>query len=342
MTLKISVLGCGYWGKNHIRNFSELGLLHSVFDPNQALAQKFSKEYDVPTLFFDSILEDSTCEGVVMATPAATHASLAERALKAGKHVFIEKPLTLNISEAENLCNLAQLQKKILMVGHILQYHKAYIKLKELIKEGKLGKIQYIYSNRLNLGKIRAHESIWWDLGPHDISMILGLTEELPTKVLATGSSLLTPHIEDITLSHLYFKSGIEAHIHASRLHPFKQQILVVIGDKGMAAFDDCLNWDQKLALYPYQVVVQQGLLEAMNGEREYIPLEPDEPLKRECMAFINSIYTGIPPITDGKEGLRVLQVLTATQQSIVEGRPVTFNELQMNEHTLEEIVNGS
>ncbi len=333
MVPKIAVLGCGYWGKNHVRNFAELGVLHSVCDPNNELAKKFAQEYGVSAYSFEEILNDPTCDGIVIATPAILHASLAQEALTAGKHVFVEKPLTLDISEAQDLCLLAQERQQILMVGHILQYHKAYLKLKELVKSGKLGKLQYIYSNRLNLGKIRTEENIWWNIAPHDVSMILGIVNEMPTTVYATGATYISSQIYDIATAHINFESGVQAHIHVSWLHPFKQQVLVVVGDKGMAVFDDCLPWDQKLAFYDSHVVSRQGVLDAIKGEQKFISLEPDEPLKRECLAFIEAIKTGKPPVTDGEEGLRVLQVLTAAQQSMDLQKMVDLKNVQSNDY---------
>jgi len=337
VSLKISVLGCGYWGKNHVRNFAELGFLHSVCDPDNQISEKFAQEYGVPALSFEDVLKDPTCAGVVIATPATLHASLAQRALEAGKHVFVEKPLTLDIAEAQALCLLARTQQRILMVGHILQYHKAYLKLKEMVSKGELGKLQYIYSNRLNLGKIRTEENIWWNVAPHDVSMILGLVNELPTKVYATGATFLSSQIHDIATAHLSFQNGVEAHIHVSWLHPFKQQMLVVIGDKGMAVFDDCLPWDQKLSFYNSHVVSKQGFLEAIKGEQKFISLETDEPLKRECLSFIEAIKTGKPPVTDGEEGLRVLQVLTAAQESMDQQKLVKLNTLQPQDYFVHE-----
>lgn len=337
MSLKISVLGCGYWGKNHVRNFAELDSLHSVCDPNDQLAEKFSHQYGVPALSFEDVLKDPSCDGIVIATPATTHASLAQKALQAGKHVFVEKPLTLDIAEAEALCQLARSQQRILMVGHILQYHKAYLKLKEMVHNGDLGKLQYIYSNRLNLGKIRTEENIWWNVAPHDVSMVLGLVNDLPTKIYATGATYLSPQIQDISTAHLSFQNGVEAHIHVSWLHPFKQQVLVVIGDKGMAVFDDCLAWDQKLSFYKSYVIAQQGMLEAIKGEQEFIPLEPDEPLKRECLSFIEAIKTGVSPVTDGEEGLKVLQVLTAAQKSMDQKKSIELEEIQSQDYFVHE-----
>jgi len=335
---KISVLGCGYWGKNHVRNFAELGALHSVCDPNIQLAEKFAQEYGVPALSFEDVLKDSSCDGIVIATPATLHASLAQKALEAGKHVFVEKPLTLDISEAESLCLLARTQQRVLMVGHILQYHRAYLKLRDMVHSGELGKLQYIYSNRLNLGKIRTEENIWWNVAPHDVSMILGLVnDELPTKIYATGATYLSPQIHDIATAHLSFQNGVEAHIHVSWLHPFKQQMLVVIGDKGMAVFDDCLPWDQKLSFYSSHVLRNQSFLEAIKGEKKVIVLEADEPLKRECLSFIESIKTGIPPVTDGEEGLRVLQVLTAAQESMNQQKLIELKKSQSQDYFVHE-----
>ncbi|MBN9412614.1 MAG: Gfo/Idh/MocA family oxidoreductase [Candidatus Paracaedimonas acanthamoebae] len=333
MSLKISVLGCGYWGKNHVRNFFELGFLHSVCDPDKQTAEKFAQEYKVPAFSFEDILKDPSCSGIVIATPAGLHASLAERALEAGKHVFVEKPLTLDIAEAEALCLLAHSKQRILMVGHILQYHKAYLKLKEMVSKGELGKLQYIYSNRLNLGKIRTEENVWWNMAPHDVSMVLGLVNELPTEVYATGAAHLNSQLHDIATAHLNFSNGVKAHIHVSWLHPFKQQMLVVIGDKGMAVFDDCLPWDQKLSFYDSHVVSKQNIFEIIKGEQKFVPLENDEPLKRECLSFVEAIKTGIPPITDGEEGLRVLQVLTAAQESMDQERRIELKKSQSQDY---------
>ncbi|MBX9805943.1 MAG: Gfo/Idh/MocA family oxidoreductase [Alphaproteobacteria bacterium] len=323
--LKISVIGCGYWGRNLVRNFAELGALHSVCDANQELADKAAQTYEVPALSLEDVLK-SDCDGVVIAAPAAQHYDLTKRALKAGKHVFVEKPLSLKIEEAENLCDLSIEGNRKLMVGHLLQYHPAFLELKQLINKGNLGRLQYIYSNRLNLGKFRNEENILWSFAPHDISMILSLAGDLPESVYATGACHLNPRIHDVTTTHMSFKNGIQAHIFVSWLHPYKEQKLVVVGDRGMAVFDDGLPWGEKLKLYPHQVTWVDGLPQPEKADMLHVPLEVAEPLKLECQHFIDCIQNNQTPRTDGREGLRVLQVLDSAQQSLHSHTNVSIN----------------
>lgn len=322
---KISVIGCGYWGKNLVRNFAELGVLHSVCDANQELATQAEKTYAVPNYSLDAVLK-SDCDGVVIAAPAAQHFGLTQRALNAGKHVFVEKPLSLKVEEAKKLCDLSQQINKKLMVGHLLQYHSAFLELKCLIKKGNLGRLQYIYSNRLNLGKFRNEENILWSFAPHDISMILGLAGVLPESVFATGACHLNPRIHDVTTTHMSFKNGIEAHIFVSWLHPYKEQKLIVVGDRGMAVFDDGLPWGEKLKLYPHQVAWVDGLPHPKKADVIHVPLEVSEPLKLECQHFIECIAQNYTPRTDGAEGLRVLQVIDAAQQSLHTCQAISLN----------------
>jgi UDP-2-acetamido-3-amino-2,3-dideoxy-glucuronate N-acetyltransferase len=307
--IKVSVIGCGYWGKNLVRNFAKLGALHSVCDANAALAEKASETYNVPKFTLDQVLS-TDCDGVVIAAPAAQHFDLAQKALKAGKHVFVEKPLALKVDDAKSLCDLAKDLNRKLMVGHLLQYHPAFLELKQLISKGKLGRLQYIYSNRLNLGKFRNEENILWSFAPHDISMILSLAGEAPENVYATGICHLNPNVHDVTTTHLSFKNGMQAHIFVSWLHPYKEQKLVVVGDRGMAVFDDGLLWCEKLKLYPHQVTWVNGLPQPEKAEVVRVPLEEAEPLKLECQHFIDCIITKENPRTDGEEGLRVLAIL--------------------------------
>ena len=314
--IKLSVIGCGYWGKNLVRNFAELGVLKSVCDNNQELATTTSQAYGVPSLSLEEVLK-SDIEAVVIAAPAAHHYEITQKALKAGKHVFVEKPLSLKVEDAQHLCDLALQTDRILMVGHLLQYHSAFIELKHLISKGNLGRLLYIYSNRLNLGKFRNEENILWSFAPHDISMILGLAGDLPETVYATGACHLNPRIHDVTTTHLSFKNGIQAHIFVSWLHPYKEQKLVVVGDRGMAVFDDSLPWGEKLKLYPHQVTWVKGLPHPEKAEVINVPIEISEPLKLECQHFIDCIKNKQKPHTDGFEGLHVLQVLDAAQQSL-------------------------
>ena len=252
---------------------------------------------------------------IVLATPAETHFVLAHKALSAGKHVFVEKPLALTEKEGQLLVKLAEQNELILMVGHILHYHPALIKLKALINSGELGKIQYLYSNRLNIGKIRNEENILWSFAPHDISVILMLLGEMPESVYATGGSYLQRKIPDTTLTTMDFPSGVKAHIFVSWLHPFKEQKLVVVGDKKMAVFDDMS--EDKLLLYQHRINWLDRIPVASKEEAEVVPVLMEEPLKAECRHFLECIENKQQPRTDGQEGLRVLKVLQASQASL-------------------------
>lgn len=314
--IKISVIGCGYWGKNLVRNFAEIGNLVSVCDANKEMAQKLSDQFKVPSLSIDEVFK-SDCDGVVIAAPAAQHYELTKRALLSGKHVFVEKPLSLDLNEARELCDLSRKVDRKLMVGHLLQYHPAFLELKKQIENGNLGRLQYIYSNRLNLGKFRNEENILWSFAPHDISMILALAGNVPEKVFATGACHLNHKIQDVTTTHMTFEHGIEAHIFVSWLHPYKEQKLVVVGDKGMAVFDDGLPWNEKLKLYPHQVTWVDGMPQPKKADAINVELTESEPLKLECQHFVDSIFNNKTPRTDGEEGLRVLRVLDSAQKSL-------------------------
>lgn len=323
--VKIAVIGCGYWGKNLVRNFAELGTLAAVCDADNTLAQKASEQYGVPALSLEKIL-NSPVNGVVIAAPAALHYTLASQALKAGKHVFVEKPLALEVEQALELCDIAKEKDLQLMVGHLLQYHPAFTELKHMIDKGTLGRLQYISSNRLNLGKFRNEENILWSFAPHDISMILSMAGGVPESVYSTGMCHLNPQIHDVTVTHLSFQNGIQAHIYVSWLHPYKEQKLIVVGDKGMAVFDDSMEWDEKLRFYPHHVNWIDGFPQPEKADPINIPLDVSEPLKLECAHFINCIKNDQAPLTDGQEGLRVLRVLDAAQKSLQSKSPINLN----------------
>ncbi len=316
---KIAVIGSGYWGKNLVRNYHSLGALKTVCDKNEIVLESFKSQYpDVMTCFaIKDILADPEIAGVAIATPAETHYTIAREALLAGKHVYVEKPLTLDEKEAENLIGIADDQKLVLMVGHLLQYHPVFVKLKELAANGDLGRINYIYSNRLNLGKIRREENILWSFAPHDISMILSIAGEEPEEVTAQGGNYLHRKIADVTTTNLSFPSGLKAHIFVSWLHPFKEQKLVVVGDGKMAVFDDTLAWEDKLLLYPHQIAWKDNAPVPVKGEPERVAIPRDEPLKLECLQFLDCVENGKVPVTDGREGLRVLKVLKKSQKSL-------------------------
>lgn len=320
MIPKVAVVGAGYWGKNLIRNFYELGALTAICDSNDLLRANYREKY--PEIHFvrsyKEILADHSINAVVLSTPAVTHCELAKQALAEGKHVLVEKPLALTVDEGQEVVSLAEEKEKVLMVGHILQYHSTVVKLKSLIDAGELGKIQYIYSNRLSIGKIRTEENILWSFAPHDISVILMLLGEMPETIYATGGNYLQEQITDVTMTTMDFPSGVKAHIFVSWLHPFKEQKLVIVGDKKMAVFDDVSK--EKLFLYPHKIEWLHRIPVASKAEVELVPIEMTEPLKAECRHFLDCIENGARPNTDGHEGLRVLQVLNACQKSLNNG----------------------
>ena len=328
--LSIAVIGSGYWGKNLVRNYHQIGVLKLICDKNETLLEKFKEEYpDVETcIALNDVISRDDIHGVVIATPAEMHFSFAREALLAGKHVYVEKPLVLEEKEGEELISLAEENNLVLMVGHLLQYHPAFVSLKELALNGDLGRINYIYSNRLNLGKIRREENILWSFAPHDISMILSLVGEEPEAVVATGGNYLHKKIADVTTTHLEFPSGLRAHIFVSWLHPFKEQMLVVVGDRKMAVFNDTKPWKDKLLLYPHEIRWENNIPVPAKAEPERLDIPKDEPLRLECEHFLDCISNGKKPITDGREGLRVLKILKASQRSLdEEGRKIYLEE---------------
>ena len=256
----MAVIGCGYWGRNLVRNFSDLGALAAVCDADPELARQFGGQYQVATPAFEEVLRDPGIDAVAIATPAVTHSSFARQALAAGKHVFVEKPIALNVDAAEELNTLAKQQGRVLMVGHLLQYHPVFIRLKELVAGGGLGRLRHIYSHRLNLGKVRREENILWSFAPHDVSMILSLVGDEPDSVSAVGSFFLHSQVADVTTTHMAFPGGENAHVFVSWLHPYKEQKLVVVGDEGMAVFDDTLEWERKLLIYRHRIVWKDDL----------------------------------------------------------------------------------
>lgn len=314
----VAVAGAGYWGKNLVRNFESLGALYCICDSRKETLDGFIKKYPHVhvTESYLSVLENKKITAVAVATPAETHFQMVREALEAGKHVFVEKPLALKEEEGIQLHEMAMERKRVLMVGHLLQYHPAVVKLKELVSEGELGKIQYIYSNRLNLGKIRTEENILWSFAPHDISVILSLTDEMPEKITSSGAYYLHQKVADVTLSYLSFPSGVRAHIFVSWLHPYKEQRLVVVGDRKMALFND-VEPEDKLLLYPHLIEWKDHTPIPNKKEAEKVALDMREPLREECLHFINCIEENIRPKTDGEEALRVLRVLQACQESL-------------------------
>lgn len=325
--VQVALIGIGYWGKNLARVFNELGALKIICDANEEALRQASNDYPKVKVTQDigEIYRDKNIDAVVIASPAVTHYKLAKEALLAKRHVFVEKPLALDAQEGKELAELAKSSAKILMVGHILNYHPAIIKLKELISRGELGDIEYIYSNRLNIGKLRKEENILWSFAPHDISVILMLLNEFPKQVKSFGGWYLQKGIYDTTLTTLDFPSRVKAHIFVSWLHPFKEQKLIVVGNKKMAVFDDMTQ--EKLFLYPHKIKWENSVPVAQKAEREILEVEKTEPLKAQCQHFLDCIVKNTPPLTDAQEGLRVLHVLTLSEESLQKsGKGVSMN----------------
>jgi UDP-2-acetamido-3-amino-2,3-dideoxy-glucuronate N-acetyltransferase len=323
---RVAVIGMGAWGRNLVRNFHELGALAAVSDSSDSAEALCRKDYpSIPFVRdYRAVLADPAIAAVVIATPAVTHFDVAKAAMEAGKDVFVEKPLSTEVAQGEALTKLAQDTGRILMVGHILRYHPAVIKLKELIRQGALGKINYIYSNRLNIGKIRSEENILWSFAPHDISVILALLDESPVRVTAQGGAYLNPDVYDVTLSQFEFASGVRAHIFVSWLHPVKEQRLVVVGSEQMAVFDDATA--DKLVLYPHKVEWRNRVPTAVKAEGQSVDIDQAEPLKQECLHFLQAVQTRTRPRTDGVEGLGVLRILDACQRALFSGAPVQMS----------------
>jgi UDP-2-acetamido-3-amino-2,3-dideoxy-glucuronate N-acetyltransferase len=318
--IKLALIGAGQWGKNLARVFHDLGILKTICDSSEEILLKKAAKYPeiTTTSSFAEVLESPDINTIAIATPAEQHYSLTKKSLLADKHVFVEKPLSMTAQEGEDLVKISKRQGKVLFVGHVLQYHSAVQTVKRMLQKGELGKLQYIYSNRLNLGKIRREENILWSFAPHDISVILSLVGEEPIDVTASGTNILHPNIADTTITNMKFSSGIGAHIFVSWLHPFKEQKMVIIGDLNMVVFDDTAPIDKKLMLYHHKIYWKDGVPVPEKKEGSPIDLSKtwEEPLTSEGRAFINAINRQ-PALTDGQEGLRVLKVLQRAQASM-------------------------
>ena len=339
---RIAVVGCGHWGKNLVRNFHDLGVLAAACDVDERIARDTAREYETRARSFADVLGDEAIDGVAIAAPAAQHFALASEALKATKHVFVEKPLALDIADAETLCRLARDCGRTLMVGHLLQYHSAFVRLKKTVQTGELGRLRYIYASRLNLGRIRREESILWSFAPHDISMILSLIGEDPESVSAVGAHYLSKSVADVTTTHLSFPRGENAHVFVSWLHPFKEQKLIVVGERAMAVFDDGEGWGEKLVVFPHVIDWRNGMPEPHKADGVAVPLTPAEPLAEECRQFIDCVRGGARPPTDGEEGLRVLRILHAAERSIETGRPESLGTARSAARRDEKMVHES
>ena len=324
----ICVAGFGHWGKNLTRNFAALGHLYAVCESDNAHRETCVQQYPGVRTYseFAEALADPQVLAVALATPAEHHHRMALAALNAGKDVFVEKPLALDWRQGWEMVEAARRAGRILMVGHLLRYHPAVIKIQELLAQGVLGRIDYIYSNRLSMGKIRQEENALWSFAPHDISVVLALMGKLPIQISATGGAYLQPNIADVTLSTMLFEDGARAHIFVSWLHPYKEQRLVVIGSRQVAVFEDSRP-DHKLILFDKSIVWKNGVPEAGKPQGNPVEFGKEEPLRRECAHFIDCALHRKPPLTTGEEGVQVLQVLQSCQRSLqMNGEPVQVN----------------
>ena len=313
----IAVIGCGYWGKNFVRNFNELGALAAVVEPSeagQAQAKKIAPQATI-TDTAEAVFNDEAIEGVVIATPAPTHLPLGLEALKAGKDIFVEKPLALHPEDGIRLQMASQEHNKILMVGHLLEYHPAILKLRELVTSGELGEICSIHSSRLNFGKIRTAENVLWSFAPHDISVILRLLGELPENIRCIGNSWITKGIADTAHASFEFQNGTNTHIHVSWLNPFKEQKMTIVGREKMAVFDDR---SKEFMLYDQHVESDNGNPILSKGSTSDVPFsDNEEPLRNECAHFLECIRERTTPLTNAQNGIDVLRVLQACDESM-------------------------
>lgn len=326
--VNVALVGCGYWGPNLARNFYQLpnARLVACCDLDERNLERMQRLYPARvTQDYDSVLADPSIEAVALATPAGSHHTLARAALLAGKHLLVEKPLTMNSAEAESLIDLARQQGRILMVGHVFEYNPAVLKIKELIDRGQIGQVYYLYSNRVNLGRVQSDVNALWNIAPHDVSISLYLLDVMPLEVSARGAAYLNGCVEDVVFLTMQFPEGVMAHVQVSWLDPSKVRRMTVVGSERMIVYDDVAS-EGKVKIYD-KGVYRKG--DPIYGEFQYklhsgdiyIPkIEMTEPLRNECAHFVECVLTGARPLTDGESGLRVVRVLEAAQESLRHG----------------------
>ena len=324
-TPSVALIGCGQWGKNIARNLAQLGALRIICDADAvrggAMAKDLGAEFSAD---LSSVLSRGEIAAVAIATPAVTHAEIAGKALDAGKHIYVEKPIALSVSDARAVAAKAKAKKLTLMTGHLLQYHPVFMHLLALVREGKLGKVQYVYSNRLNQGRVRTEENALWSLAPHDISMILALAGGKPRHVAAMGQASVQPGIPDLATANFEFASGLKAHLFCSWLNPYKEHRLAVVGDKAMAVFEDsAAKWEDKLVLYPHRVEWKGGVPEFVKAAGEAVAVAKGEPLRDEVEHFLHCVEGKTACRTGPEEAIPVLEVLAAAQQAMDAAKPI-------------------
>lgn len=321
MTASIAVIGHGRWGSNLARNFAKLGELGYLCDTNEAALAQHGHDY-LCTTDYRQLLSIPSVKGVVIATPSETHYEIAQEALRAGKDVFVEKPLALSVPEGRGLVQIAAQEKRILLVGHLLEYHPAVVRLKEIVDEGTLGKVNYISSTRLDFGYVQYGSDVLWTFAPHDLDTVLLLTERLPVSVTTIGGDYIQQGAVDVSMNALDFGDGLKAVLFLSWLYPLKERRLVVVGDRGMAVFDDVGK--DKLTLYPQAVSWKKGRPVARTSESQPVEVDHSEPLLLECLDFIECIRTRRSPRVSTERALQVLELLVACQKSAsAGGQPV-------------------
>ncbi|MEE2996013.1 MAG: Gfo/Idh/MocA family oxidoreductase [Pseudomonadota bacterium] len=322
---KVVVIGAGHWGKNLVRNFSNLGALAGICDSDRDAVDRIKASYPEAETWasHDAVFSDKEVETVAIATPAATHGALVEAALTAGKNVFVEKPLCLDLEQAHSLEKLVNSRDQVLMVGHLMLYHPAFNALLFAVRSGDVGTLRYIYSTRLSLGQIRREENALWSFAPHDISMILALAETGPQEAIANGVTYLREGVVDTTLSYLTFPGNLKAHLFVSWLHPYRDHRMVVIGSESMIVFDDNQAGPEKLLQYDHSIGWDGDLPSITKAKGSPIPYSDEEPLLCECRHFLDCVETGERPRSDVTEGIQVLSILDACQRSLNTGQAI-------------------
>lgn len=309
-SVRVGVIGCGHWGKNLVRTLAELDVLDVVVDADHDVARNLGAAHGARAVAYEEVLADPEITAVAIAAPAALHFDLAMRAIDAGKHVFVEKPIALDVRHAETLMTAARTASRVLMIGHLLQYHHGYTAVLDLVRSGAIGPIRCVSSRRLSLGKVRQEENVLWSFAPHDISMVLGLVGEEPESVAAAGGSVLPHLLDDFCHLDLAFPSGAQARVEVCWVHPRKEQRLTVIGERGAVVFDDVAPVHEKVLHYPYEVEWTAGVPTPRTAGAIPVPVPVGEPLKNEMRHFLECCRTGARPRTDGVEAMRVLSVL--------------------------------
>ena len=315
MKKNVAVVGCGYWGKNLVRNFSELGALYSVSDANIENAKNYATQYQVKNLTFDETINNENIKGIVLTVPAKYHALMAIEAMKKGKHVFVEKPMALNETDAKLMIETAEDKNVKLMVGHLLHYHPIFKEIKRIVENGQIGKLEYIQSNRLSFGKFRTEEDVIWSFAPHDISMILSLANEKPSIIKFNSKSIIKENHADIANIYMEFPSGLKSNISVSWINPNKEVKLVITGSSAMLTFDDTKPWAEKLSLYSYEVNKTNNFININKSSLKFVGVSEEEPLKNECRHFLDIVNNDIQPFTDGFEGLKVAELISKTSK---------------------------